>query len=67
VEAYCRRTGRDGIPGFNALLAFSMFRLASIGQGVFKRNLTGIGNSDATGDNAHTRELAATACAILER
>jgi len=67
VAAYCRRTGRDGIPGFNALLAFSMFRLASIGQGVFKRNLTGIGNADATGDNSNTRQLAATACAILER
>jgi aminoglycoside phosphotransferase (APT) family kinase protein len=67
VAAYCRRTGRDGIPGFNALLAFSMFRLASIGQGVFKRNLTGIGNADATGDNSHTRDLAAIACAILER
>ncbi|MDB5480791.1 MAG: putative aminoglycoside phosphotransferase [Caulobacteraceae bacterium] len=67
VAAYCRRTGREGIPGFNALLAFSMFRLASIGQGVFKRNLTGIGNADATGDNSNTRQLAATACAILER
>jgi aminoglycoside phosphotransferase (APT) family kinase protein len=67
VAAYCRRTGRDGIPGFNALLAFSMFRLASIGQGVFKRNLAGIGNSDATGDNSNTRDLAAIACAILER
>jgi aminoglycoside phosphotransferase (APT) family kinase protein len=67
VAAYCRRTGRDGIPGFNALLAFSMFRLASIGQGVFKRNLTGIGNADASGDNSNTRQLAATACAILER
>jgi aminoglycoside phosphotransferase (APT) family kinase protein len=67
VAAYCRRTGRDGIPGFNSLLAFSMFRLASIGQGVYKRNLTGIGNADASGDNSHTRHLAATACAILER
>jgi uncharacterized protein GlcG (DUF336 family) len=35
-------------------------------MGLFKRNLTGIGNSDAV-DNAHTRELAANACAILER
>jgi aminoglycoside phosphotransferase (APT) family kinase protein len=67
VAAYCRRTGRDGIPGFNALLAFSMFRLASIGQGVYKRNLAGIGNADPSGDNSHTRHLAATACAILER
>jgi len=67
VAAYCRRTGRDGIPGFNALLAFSMFRLASIGQGVFKRNLTGIGTGVASTDNSHTRQLAADACAILER
>ncbi len=67
VAAYCRRTGRESIPGFNVYLAFSMFRLASIGQGVFKRNLMGIGNSPASSDNAHTRHLAATACAILDR
>jgi aminoglycoside phosphotransferase (APT) family kinase protein len=67
VAAYCRRTGRDSIPDFDALLAFSMFRLASIGQGVYKRNLTGIGNADATGDNSHTKDLAAIACGILDR
>ncbi len=67
VTAYCRRTGRDAIPGFNVYLAFSMFRLAAIGQGVFKRNLSGIGNAPASGDNSHTRHLAATACAILDR
>jgi len=67
VAAYCRRTGRESIPGFNVLLAFSMFRLASIGQGVFKRNLTGIGTGVASGDNSHTRQLAADACAILDR
>jgi aminoglycoside phosphotransferase (APT) family kinase protein len=67
VAAYCRRTGRDGIPGFNALLAFSMFRLASIGQGVFKRNLTGIGTGVASTDNSNTRQLAATALGVLER
>ena len=44
-----------------------MFRLASIGQGVFKRNLIGIGNAPASGDNAHTKHLAAAACAILDR
>ncbi len=67
VAAYCRRTGRDAIPGFNVCLAFSMFRLAAIGQGVFKRNLIGIGNAPASTDNVHTRLLAATACAILDR
>jgi aminoglycoside phosphotransferase (APT) family kinase protein len=67
VAAYCRRTGRAGIEGFNALLAFSMFRLASIGQGVFKRNLTGIGTGVASTDNSNTRQLAATARAVLDR
>ena len=67
VAAYCRRTGRDSIPGFNVYLAFAMFRLAAIGQGVFKRNLIGIGNAPASADNARTRHLAATACAILDR
>lgn len=67
VAAYCRRTGRASIPGFNVYLAFSMFRLASIGQGVFKRNLIGIGNAPASSDNSHTKHLAATACAILDR
>jgi len=67
VAAYCRRTGRASIPGFNVYLAFSMFRLASIGQGVFKRNLMGIGNAPASADNTHTKHLAATACAILDR
>ena len=44
-----------------------MFRLASIGQGVCQRDLIGIGNAPASGDNAHTTHLAAAACAILDR
>lgn len=67
VAAYCARTGRDGIPNFNFCLAFSMFRLASISQGVFKRNLDGIGNSDASGDNSGAQILAESALAVLER
>jgi aminoglycoside phosphotransferase (APT) family kinase protein len=41
VAAYCRRTGRDGVPDWNFYLAFSMFRLASILQGVYARGLQG--------------------------
>ena len=41
VAAYCRRTGRSGIPNWNFYLAFSMFRLASILQGVYARGLQG--------------------------
>lgn len=67
VAAYGRRTGRETIPGFSVYLAFAMFRLAAIGQGVFKRNLIGIGNAPASADNTHTRQLATRACAILDR
>jgi aminoglycoside phosphotransferase (APT) family kinase protein len=65
VEAYCRRCGRGEIEDFNFYLAFSAFRLASIGQGVFKRNLDGIGAHDATGDNSGTIERAEAALAAL--
>jgi aminoglycoside phosphotransferase (APT) family kinase protein len=41
VAAYCRRTGRDGVPHWNFYVAFSMFRLASILQGVYARGLQG--------------------------
>jgi aminoglycoside phosphotransferase (APT) family kinase protein len=41
VAAYCRRTGRADVPHWNFYLAFSMFRLASILQGVYARGLKG--------------------------
>jgi aminoglycoside phosphotransferase (APT) family kinase protein len=67
VAAYQRLTGQGPIEDFNFYLAFSLFRLASIGQGVFKRNLDGIGTGDAAGDNSGTRVLADTAWAVLNR
>jgi aminoglycoside phosphotransferase (APT) family kinase protein len=66
VAAYCARTGRGAIEDFGFYLAFSLFRLASIGQGVFKRNLDGIGAAPASADNSGTRQLAATALAALQ-
>jgi aminoglycoside phosphotransferase (APT) family kinase protein len=66
IAAYCRRTGRDKIEDFNFYLAFSAFRLASIGQGVFKRNLDGIGAHDAGADNSGTVERAEAALRALE-
>ena len=65
VAAYCRRAGRGAIEDFNFYLAFSAFRLASIGQGVFKRNLDGIGAHDASADNSGTVERAEAALAAL--
>lgn len=37
IEAYCQRTGRSGIDNWDYYLAFNMFRLAAILQGIAKR------------------------------
>jgi aminoglycoside phosphotransferase (APT) family kinase protein len=55
VASYCRRTGRDGIPRWNFYLAFSLFRLTSIAQGVYKRILDGIASTDRPAINETTR------------
>jgi aminoglycoside phosphotransferase (APT) family kinase protein len=45
LVAYARRTGRKAIEHWNFYLAFSLFRLASIVQGVYKRGLDGNASS----------------------
>ncbi len=45
IAAYCRRTGRDGIPDMPFFQAFSFFRLAAICQGVYARGLAGNASS----------------------
>ena len=45
LAAYCRRTGRSGIPDYNFYLAFNMFRLASIMHGIRGRALQGNASS----------------------
>jgi aminoglycoside phosphotransferase (APT) family kinase protein len=45
IAAYCRRSGRDRIEHFNFYLAFSLFRLAAIAQGVYRRGLDGNSSS----------------------
>lgn len=51
VAAYCRRTGRAGIEDWPFLMAFSIFRLASISQGVYRRVLAGNAASDRPAEN----------------
>jgi aminoglycoside phosphotransferase (APT) family kinase protein len=46
IDAYCRRTGRSGIPGFKYYLIFNMFRIAAILHGVWARGLQGNAASD---------------------
>jgi aminoglycoside phosphotransferase (APT) family kinase protein len=44
VAAYCRRTGRSRIPDWEFYLAFAMFRLAAIAQGIMGRVIAGTAN-----------------------
>jgi len=41
VDAYCRRTGRDGIPDLDFYIVFNMFRFAAILHGIKGRALRG--------------------------
>lgn len=62
VAAYCRRTGRTGIPSYDYCIAFNMFRLAAIFHGIKGR----VQRGTAASAEARTRaalfpELAALA------
>jgi aminoglycoside phosphotransferase (APT) family kinase protein len=60
VDTYCRLTGRDNIPDWNFYVAFSLFRLASILQGVYARGLQGNASSEqALQRGAAARRVAA--------
>ncbi|TFU03012.1 phosphotransferase family protein [Polymorphobacter arshaanensis] len=54
VAAYCRRTGRNGIPNLDFYVAYNMFRLAAIIHGIKGRVVRG------TASNAHAVASAAT-------
>jgi aminoglycoside phosphotransferase (APT) family kinase protein len=59
VAAYCRRTGRAGIAHLDYYLAYNMFRLAAILQGIAKRALDGTAsNADAHDTGARARRVA---------
>ena len=52
VDAYCRRTGRDGIPDIDFYVAYNMFRLAGIIHGIKGRVIRG------TATSAHAKKSA---------
>jgi aminoglycoside phosphotransferase (APT) family kinase protein len=54
VAAYCRRTGRAGIPDLDFYMAFNLFRLAGIVHGIKGRLARG------TASSAHAATMAAT-------
>ena len=50
IDMYCQRMGFEPIANWNFYLAFSLFRLASICQGVVKRAEQGNASSDKAGE-----------------
>jgi aminoglycoside phosphotransferase (APT) family kinase protein len=60
VQRYCERTSRSGIAGFDFYIAFNLFRLAAILQGVAARALAGNASS------AHALETGRMARPIAE-
>ena len=67
LAEYCRLTGRDSIPNWHFYLAFSLFRLASILQGVYKRGIMGNASStEAIERGRMAREIADLAWSLLD-
>ena len=68
VAAYCRRTGRDGIPNWDVYLIFNMFRIAAILHGVLARALQGNAASrNAVETGSRARLVADVAWAMAQR
>ena len=67
VAAYCRRTGRESIEQWNYYLAFSLFRLAAIAQGVYRRGLQGnSSNPESIKMSQAARQRAELAWSLVE-
>jgi aminoglycoside phosphotransferase (APT) family kinase protein len=68
VEAYCRRTGRSGIPDLDFYIAFNLFKLAAVLHGIKGRVLRGTAASvKARQYAAKVEPLAELAWAQAER
>jgi aminoglycoside phosphotransferase (APT) family kinase protein len=69
VKRYCERTGRTfPIPDWDFYIAFSIFRLAAIAQGVYKRGLDGNASSEKAAAYGNAcKFLADTALSMIER
>jgi len=65
LAAYCRRTGRAGIAQWDWYIAFAMFRLAAIAQGIMGRVVAGTANDPNARDRgARARPLGEAAWAL---
>jgi aminoglycoside phosphotransferase (APT) family kinase protein len=61
VAAYCARTGRDGIPNMDFYMAYNVFRLGGILQGIMGRV------RDGTAASEHAVEMASKVRPLAER
>lgn len=67
IKAYCKRTGRDEIPNLDWYLAYNMFRLSAILQGIAKRVVDGTASSPhAIGQGKRAKPLAQMAWKQVE-
>jgi aminoglycoside phosphotransferase (APT) family kinase protein len=68
VAAYCKRTGRSGIANWNFYLAYNMFRIAGILQGIMGRVVDGTAASRHAEDaGKRARPMAEMGWAVVER
>jgi aminoglycoside phosphotransferase (APT) family kinase protein len=68
LSAYCRRTGRERIDDWDFYLAYNMFRMAAILQGIMKRHVEGIAASEqAEQAGRQARPMAELACRYVEK
>ena len=68
VKRYCERTGRSKIEHWPFYIAYNMFRLSGILQGIVKRAQDGTAASERAAEaGARARPLAEMAWAIVER
>jgi aminoglycoside phosphotransferase (APT) family kinase protein len=66
LAAYCRRTGRAGVGDWDFCIAFALFRLAAIAQGIMGRVIAGTANDPhARERGARARPLAEAAWAVV--
>ena len=67
LAAYCRRTGRSGIPDWRFYVAFSMFRLSAIAQGIMGRVIAGTASdAGARSRGERARPMAEAGWALVE-
>jgi aminoglycoside phosphotransferase (APT) family kinase protein len=67
VEAYCRRTGRKGVPALDFYMAYNLFRTAAIYQGILGRVRDGTAASENVMGGGTVRPIASRALEFARR